>query len=105
MDTPSSNIIAIAIVSITVAMLVVPHAIARFYRLSPRDRLVKDAYKSFSQAGGRRRRYTSQEDKLIISKIISDDEMSAILQRSKNAIHVRRNALIDSQWNMLSNQN
>jgi len=96
METISNNIIAIAIVSFTVAMLVIPSALANRHRLTFRERLVKNAFDSFSKSGGKRRRYTPEEDKLILSKVISDDEICAIIQRSKNSVHVRRSILLDS---------
>ena len=96
METISNNIIAIAIVSFTVAMLVIPSALANRHRLTFRERLVKNAFDSFSKSGGKRRRYTPAEDTLILSKVISDDEICAIIQRSKNSVHVRRSTLLDS---------
>lgn len=96
METISNNIIAIAIVSFTIAMLVIPSALANKQRLTLRERLVKDAVDSFSSDGGKRRRYTPEEDKLILSKVISDDEISEVIQRSKNSVHVRRSILLDS---------
>lgn len=96
METISNNIMAIAIVSFTVAMLVIPSALANRQRLTFRERLVKNAFDSFSNTGGKRRRYTPEEDKLILSKVISDDEICAIIQRSKNSVHVRRSILLDS---------
>lgn len=96
METISNNIIAIAIVSFTVAMLVIPSALANRQRLTFRERLVKNAFDSLSKSGGKRRRYTPEEDKLILSKVISDDEICSIIQRSKNSVHVRRSILLDS---------
>jgi hypothetical protein len=96
METISNNIIAIAIVSFTVAMLVIPSALANRQRLTFRERLVKNAFDSISKSGGKRRRYTPEEDKLILSKVISDDEICSIIQRSKNSVHVRRSILLDS---------
>ena len=96
METLSNNIIALAVVSFTVAMLVIPSALANRQRLTFRERLVKNAFDSFSKSGGKRRRYTPEEDKLILSKVISDDEICSIIQRSKNSVHVRRSILLDS---------
>lgn len=96
METISNNIIAIAIVSFTIAMLVIPSALANKQRLTLRERLVKDAVDSFSSDGGKRRRYTPEEDTLILSKVISDDEICEVIQRSKNSVHVRRSILLDS---------
>lgn len=96
METISNNIIAIAIVSFTVAMLVIPSALANRQRLTFRERLVKNAFDSISKSGGKRRRYTLAEDTLILSKVISDDEICSIIQRSKNSVHVRRSILLDS---------
>jgi hypothetical protein len=96
METISNNIIAIAIVSFTVAMLVIPSALANRQRLTFRERLVKNAFDSINKSGGKRRRYTPEEDTLILSKVISDDEICAIIQRSKNSVHVRRSILLDS---------
>ena len=96
METISNNIIAIAIVSFTVAMLVIPSALANRHRLTLREQLVKNAFDSLSKSGGKRRRYTPAEDKLILSKVISDDEICEIIQRTKNSVHVRRSTLLDS---------
>lgn len=96
MDTISNNLIAISIVVLTIAILVIPSLIANKQRLTLRERLVKDAVDSFRSDGGKRRRYTPSEDKLILSKVISDDEISEVIQRSKNSVHVRRSILLDS---------
>lgn len=97
METISNNIIAIAIVSFTVAMLVIPSALANRHRLTFRERLVKNAFDSFSKSGGKRRRYTPEEDALILSRVIKDSDIELVIQRTKNSIQVRRNSLKNSK--------
>ena len=97
METLSNNLIATAIVSITIAMLVIPAALANHQRLTLRDRLINNALGSFSNTGGKRRRYTPEEDALILSRVIKDSDIELVIQRTKNSIQVRRNSLKNSK--------
>jgi hypothetical protein len=90
MNTLNNNLLPMVMVLIIVAIFVLPSFIINRRKLTRREQLIKDAVLSFSQEGGQRRRYTSAEDWLIVSKVIKDEEMGKIIKRSKNAIHVRR---------------
>jgi hypothetical protein len=62
-----------------------------------KDQLMADALNSFIPNGSQRRRYTPEEDALILSGLIKDSDIELIIQRTKNSIQVRRNSLKHSK--------
>lgn len=90
MNTLNDNLLPMVMVLIIVAIFVLPSVIINRRKLTRKERLIKDAVLSFSSKGGKRRLYTSAEDLLIVSKVIKDEDISKIIKRSKNSIHVRR---------------
>lgn len=98
MDTLNiSETIALITVATLIAILVMSSRLASRRKPSLRDKLICNAIESFIPNAGKRRRYTSEEDRLILSKVITDEEISAIIQRTKNSVHVRRSTLLDSK--------
>ncbi len=98
MDTLNiSESIAIITVATLIAILVMSNRLASRRKPSLKYQLMEDALNSFIPNGSQRRRYTPEEDALILSGLIKDSDIELIIQRTKNSIQVRRNSLKHSK--------